>query len=61
MRRKTKKWGDEMQDKKQMGRQDARLKKGETRHKTKQNWETRRETKKMERQDTRQKKLRGDT
>ena len=39
-----------------MGRQDTRLKKGETRHKTKQNWETRRETKKMERQDARQKK-----
>ena len=38
--------GDETQDKKQLGRQDARQKKGVTRHKTKQNWETRRETKK---------------
>ena len=44
-----------------MGRQDARLKKGETRHKTKQNWETRLETKKMERQDARQKKWGKDT
>ena len=38
-----------------MGRQDARQKKGETRHKTKKNWETRHETKKMGRQDARKK------
>ena len=54
--RNEKKWGDETQDKRKIGRQDARQKNGEMRRETKKNRETRHETKTTGRQEARQKK-----
>ena len=55
-----KKWGDEIRDRKKMGRQDARQKNWEMRRKTKK-WGTDARQKKMGRQDkTRDKKKLGD-
>ena len=46
--RPKKKWGDEMQDKIKIGRQDAKREKmGRRDARQKKNWETRRETKKL--------------